>query len=181
MTNSQLHGDVRRQSRLTIAVVVTLSCFLLAQGTVHAEPKAAEIDTLLSAPTHLVVNGRTLELDSYVYLNLMPKVIEPGRSVNCQEAGPLIATVSLIGRGIGGTPESITVDHVWIRSGDSWWDGEFSEKETRVDGNRLIKIARGCPSNVWSPGFAVDVIIRVINEAGETLFLRVPTRLGAAH
>ncbi|MBI5181561.1 MAG: hypothetical protein HZA06_01460 [Nitrospirae bacterium] len=111
-----------------------------------AEPLPDEYEKLLSAPLQLNLSGRNLIMETSIWLDLMPRTFDPKRpSSNCSKEGPLIVNISLIATNLAEFPTGVKLNRLWVRKGDKWWEGLFSESESKISNNRLNKIARGCP------------------------------------
>ena len=111
------------------------------------------IDSLLSAPTQIDINGQQFELSPYLWRDFMP--------VSPIDGKPMIALIKVYTTDSLALPSSLTPDSLWIINGKQVWTTTFSPKEQRTFEDHLESIARNGPK--WGPGIKVDVVIRLKN------------------
>jgi len=141
------------------------------------EPKELPGD-LLSAPTKLEVGAETLTIESRGYFDRMPRIIVPGQEIDCARVGPFIVLITLNVRAL---PKNTAIERLWVHSEGKWWSGSFDAGSTRLEGNRLVMISRGCPVRTLTPGMSADVIVEVRHERTRK-YLRAPAKpLGAVY
>ena len=129
-----------------------------------AVPPTLPVETLLAAPETLVVQNRTLTLSTSLWRDFMPSTDG--------DHSQLIALVYVEATGPAPLPVGLSIDAVWVVSGQDVWKSFFSD-EARPPGeqkpNRIAAIARNGPR--WD-GY-VDVVVRVLDGHDSTYLLRV--------
>jgi hypothetical protein len=159
--------------KVITGTLLTLALSMLANRS-YCAGQAVEAQTkLLEAPTTINVAGVPLSFEPLAYLNLMPGlIISPDRKIDCMKEGPLIVLIRI---STAALPADTQMASVWVHSDGNWWSGQFNTDETRKEGDHLVMIARGCPTQSFNPGTFVDVIVGVQHEQ-TILYLRAPKR-----
>ncbi len=133
-------------------------------------PDHPSLKGLLAAPEEIIIEGRSLALETYLWRNLMPGG-EPG-------GGPLLALIRVTAVDLKPYPPAVDADRLWIVFQGAVWETDLPETlhETL---HQLSKMARGGPK--WGPDVYVDVVVRVVHAAGGRYLLRASRQLiGAA-
>jgi hypothetical protein len=133
-------------------------------------PPELSLQTLLTAPETVVVQGKALTLSSSLWRNLMPTTDNTG--------SPLIAVVYIQTVDSTQFPASVSADAVWIVQDQVIWRSYFADEDPPQGEQRpyrLWRIARNGPQ--WSPDHPVDVIVRILVPNGSSRLLKAPGQL----
>lgn len=144
--------------RYTIAGLGLLAWFPSA----HAQEN---METLLGAPSEVVVEGVPVHVETSAYLNLMPTVVTDRQQLSepCRGLKPLIVPVALRASEESALPSGLVADSVWVIGVDYFWSMPLDD-DGQADGGW---IARGCPGFTIAPGSLVFVIVKAVNETDE--------------
>lgn len=151
--------------RRTGAEMAVLALGLLLAACQGPTTPTLPLEELLAAPLTVDIDGRTFELETFLYRDFMPGV-GPGGSL-------LYAVVELTAVDGEPFPDAIDADRLWVIDGDRIWETSFSgearpRNPSRLD--QLEKSARGGPR--WDVGTEVEVVIRVTRPQGASRLLR---------
>ena len=113
---------------------------------------------LASAPHQVIIEGRALELEADVWLNLMPPTRE----------NPLIVVARLVGQDSIPVDRSLSMPIVWITSGDLIWTGETESRSLSTP--FLEAVARGGPR--WQEGLTLEVVVQIVDSSGTKYLLK---------
>jgi hypothetical protein len=120
------------------------------------------VDFLLSAPQRVEIDGRGLELESYIYCDLMP--VTPPDSVN------LIAGITILEVDSLQIPPQLDADQLWLIKGkEIVWETELSAGRPPAHPSRLERFAREGPC--CGPGTVVDVVVRLVDTRERRTYL----------
>ena len=126
-------------------------------------PEAGLAFELRQAPLAVTMEGKTLELEPYVYRDFAP-ISEPNGK-------PMIAGLRIHTSDGSPVPASIVADAMWVVRGDDVWAAvPVMEHSRAVTAPWYELVARGGPK--WEPGGIIDVIVRLRSTNGGTKFLR---------
>lgn len=126
------------------------------------------MNTVLSAPSAVEIEGRQYVLETYLWRDFMP-ISPPGGK-------PLIASIRVSAKDRGAFPSSLEADRLWvIKDEGQVWETELAGEGKQPTGNQLEKVARNGPK--WEPGTKVDVVVRLVDRDNRTYLLRAPQQL----
>lgn len=74
----------------------------------------------LDAPSQLTIDGRTYELQSYLWRDFQPFSPPDGK--------PLIALIRLVEVDSLAVPEAVTMEYLWVVNGAETWATEFTNE-----------------------------------------------------
>lgn len=127
------------------------------------------LKSLLAAPGEILIEGRSLTLETYLWRNFMPGV----------SPRPLLALIRVTAVDRQPFPSGVDADRIWVVYEGAIWEKELSEPNMDTP-YQLAKIARGGPE--WGPSVYVDVIVRVVHTGGGKYLLRASHQhIGAAY
>jgi len=144
--------------------LMVLIIFILISGCDIFGPKMP-LETLLSAPEQIEIEGHMYILETYLWRDFMP--IAP------PNGNPLIALIRLTAIDSLPFPSSIDATKLWVINGGKIWETKFTDEERPQYPNRkhqLEKVARNGPK--WGPGIYVDVVVRIIDGRRDFYLLR---------
>lgn len=124
-----------------------------------------EIETLLSAPEEIEIDGRKYILETFLWRDFMPVCPPDGHQ--------LIALIWVTAVDSLPFPATIDATKLYVINGEEIWETKFTDEERPQNPNRkhkLEKVAREGPK--WGPGIYVDVIVRIINGRRNFYLLR---------
>lgn len=126
------------------------------------------IETLMKAPSRITINDKALSLETYLWKNFQPTIINSG-TVSSEKSGwPLTAIARVKTSDKSPVPESLVVDRLWIIKNPEVWETGFSNETRPNKGPHIIeKIARKGPE--WPGIHSVDVVVRIKSEDAEYL------------
>jgi hypothetical protein len=125
---------------------------------ITAPPPHRPASELREAPTSIVVEGKALVLETYLWRDFMPIAPRHGRS--------LIAVMRVKTSDGSTVPASVAADGAWVVLEEDVWATEVAEEYPRgVVAPDYEVVARGGPT--WGPGVSVDVVIRLRHEGRE--------------
>ena len=100
-----------------------------------------------------------ISFNSYVYLNLMPRVIDsPKQTIDCAKEGQFIVQIRINSPSL---PKDTSIGNVWVHTDGNWWSGAPNVNEARSESAHLVMMARGCPPPSFLPGAMVDVVLEI--------------------
>lgn len=151
--------------------------------SLYADQTKPDYNQLLAAPTELTISGELISFDSYVYLNLMPQVIDThNKVIDCKTQGRFIVQI-LLNR--SSLLRETSIANVWVHSSGQWWSGTFDSNNIssyiRNERKNLKMVARGCPLKNFHLGASVDVVVELKHKQVSKYFRSPTTKLGAAH
>ena len=161
MTLAHTKGCSPRRRAMAVAVLTIVAC---APESTIAPRDPAELRV---APTTVVVGGKTLSLDAYLWRDFQP--------ISPPNGKPLVGVMRV--RSVDGTGvlASTRVVGVWVLNGDDVWAAEGREEQQRTPGATQFEVvARDGPK--WGPGIDVDVIVGIRDGSGALSLLRAPAR-----
>jgi hypothetical protein len=135
---------------------------------IASKPNSVSITELQKAPTSLTLNGRSYQIETYIWRNFMP-------GVSSDNNKGMIASVRLKAQDGKAIPSLLIPDKLWVikDNGKSVWETTFSDKP-RISSGVVEMVARSGPN--WQPGSVVDVVIRLKNAQNQTYFLRASSQ-----
>jgi hypothetical protein len=128
-------------------------------------PEPLPTPTLRAAPTVVTIAGKPLVLETFLWRDFMPISPPDGR--------PLIAVLRVKAADGTTVPSSVRADAVWVVFGSEVWAARTAEERSRDETAPFYEaIARNGPK--WGPGVTVDVVVRLRDNAGQSVLLRAP-------
>jgi|ERR1043166_241463 hypothetical protein len=167
---------------LTLVLVLIPPAYLLQQSSaVPSQTKenlSVSIKDLRSAPTEVVLDGRSLKLSTFPWRDFMPSTFPS------PNGSPMMVVLKVATVDKKTFPSEVRVDGAWVLFGDEVW--EVSDLRQRVQGQPPDKdtwincsdspvcetTARNGPK--WGPGVYVDVVVRLSDSAGQHYLLQAP-------
>lgn len=143
--------------------------FVMAFGCgAPTAPDPVSPSTLLTTPTSVVVEGKTLTLGALLWRDFLPPVSSPG-------GGPMISLLRVQTADGSAVPSTITADTVWLVRGADLWSGAVREERAREFGASGFEVvARDGPK--WEVGATVAVIVQ-LRASGRVVRLRGPDQV----
>lgn len=147
-----------------IACLVVLTACILISGCSTSNPSGPTIpiETLLSAPEQVEIDGRKYLLETYMWRDFMPIVPPDGRS--------LIALIWVTAIDSLQFPSWLDANRLWVIKDKELWETKFSNEARPRYPYKLEKIARDGPK--WSPKIQVDVVVRLVDRENRTYLLK---------
>jgi len=156
----------RRKFRLGLACVL-VAVYGCAQGGPTA-PESASASTLATAPTDVVVDGKTLTLGASLWRDFQP--------ISPPDGKPMIAALQVRTGDGSAVPTTVTADRVWLVHGTAVWSGVPREERPRQDTEPIYElVARDGPK--WEPGILVDVVVQLRDANGRLSRVRAANQL----
>ncbi|MGB7055383.1 MAG: hypothetical protein WBE28_08705 [bacterium] len=130
-----------------------------------------DIDKLLSAPQQIEIDNREFALETFMWRDFQPICPPDGQ--------PMIAIIWVVATDSLPFPSTIDFDYLWvIKDEDNIWVTDFEENETKIQDNRLEKVARDGPKWKVRPNpLYVDAVVRTKDAAGNTYLLRAADQI----
>ena len=142
------------------------------------ESLSVSIKDLRSAPTEVVLDGRSLSLSADLWRDFMPS-LPP-----MIDGKPMIAVLKVATSDKKPFPSGVRLDRAWVLFGEQMW--EISEFRAQVKGTPQNKdswincadspvcevVAREGPK--WGPAVFVDVVVRLTDKEGRHYLLQAP-------
>ena len=122
---------------------------------------------LASAPTRVVLAGKSLALDASLSRDFMP--------ISPPDGKPLNAVLRVRTEDGSDVPATVRADMVWVLNGADVWSTVPREERSRNETTPVYELAaREGPK--WGPGINVDVVVRLHDIDGVESLLRVANR-----
>ena len=151
-------------NRLSILILLMAISAVLSdcsdQGA--TQPPDYPAPDLRAAPDTIVVDGRRLFLETYLWRDFMP--------ISPPDGKPLTAIVYVTAVDAAPLPPAVSVDALWVVHADQVWTSWLQDDPSEPRADRIAKVARQGPK--WGPGVYVDVIVRVFDAAHHAFLLR---------
>jgi len=155
----------RKSEILIVFIAIVISCAVISfYGVSESSEPTISIDTLLSAPEQVEIDGHRYVLETYLWRDFMPNCPPDGR--------PLIALIKISTADSSEFPSSIDTDRSWVIKDEKVWETKFSKEKVPPEfpgDHKLKKIARNGPK--WSPEIQVDVVVRIIDTQNNKTYL----------
>jgi hypothetical protein len=153
---------MRRTLTALTATLVLTAC----GGSSPTTPSPLPSD-LAAAPTRVVLAGKSLGLDASLWRDFMPISPPDGR--------PLTALLQIRADDGSEVPATVVADMVWVLNGADAWSTLPREERSRHETAPIYElVARDGPK--WGPGITVDVVVRLRDQSGRDVLLRVANR-----
>ncbi len=154
---------------------------LLINAKVNAQPPPKAVRL---ASTSLQLNGKGIKLETFAYVNVMPRVILPKEKqvpIDCSKSGRFIVITTISVTDESALPSGIEINRVWVHINGTWWAGVFNKDETNVTEKTIRTVARDCPQKGLRGDEKVKVIV-AFSQDGKTYYLRsTQEKLSAAN
>jgi hypothetical protein len=152
--------------RLTLTALTATLVLTACGGSSPAVPSPLPSD-LATAPTRVVLAGKTLVLDASLWRDFMP--------ISPPDGKPLTAVLQVRAEDGSPVPTTVSADMAWVLNGADKWSTVPREERSRTEMAPLYElVARDGPK--WGPGVNVDVVVRLHDQGGRDSFLRVANR-----
>ena len=135
-------------------LIILVVCFLMVGCF-----KQTEVDTLLSAPEKIEINGRKYILETYLWRDFQPICPSDGE--------PLCGIIWVVAVDSQPFPDSVYANCVWVINGHDVW--ETSPTELVIYNNKFEGCLHSGPK--WGPNIYVDVVVRIIDSARNQEYL----------
>lgn len=140
----------------------TLFTLIFACSSSKPSRPTIPIETLLSAPEQVEIEGRKYVLETCMWRDFMP--------ISPPDGKPLIAIIWVTAADSLQFPSSIDADWLWIIKDKKAWQTKFSDEERPQHPNKLEKVARDGPK--WGPKIQVEVVVRLVDRQGKIYLLK---------
>ena len=131
-------------------------------------PDSASASTLITAPTSVVLDGKTFTLSASLWRDFQP--------ISPPDGKPMLAVLQVQNRDGSDVPMTVTADTVWLVHGTEVWSGVPREERSRQDTAPIYElVARDGPK--WEPGVHVDVVVQLRDASGRASRLRATNQL----
>jgi len=148
---------------LSLSVACTFFLLSGCGGRGPTTPGAVSASDLTTAPTKIVLAGKTLILGTSLWRDFMPIAPPDGK--------PLVALLQVKTGDGSSVPATVSADTVWVIHGAQIWSGLLQEERSRAETMPLYEVvAREGPK--WDPGITVDVVVRLRDASGRAFLLR---------
>lgn len=114
-------------------------------------------------PQQVVVQGKTLVAEGYIWVDRIPSTSPPNDAV--------MATLSLVTTDGSPVPSGLTVVRLSVGHGEDFWTSLFVDRHS--DSLSAQGTIRGGPS--WAIGSSADIVADFYDNAGQRYQLRAPT------
>jgi hypothetical protein len=154
---------------ITLAYAAVIGC-----GTsTPTSPSDVATAELLSAPTRVIADRKTLTLAGALWRDFMP--------ISPPDGQPLVAVLSIKTDDGSPVPANITADTSWILHNTEVWSATVEQRPRAETAPIYQVIARDGPK--WGPNVAVDVVVRLVDSTtGRWFLLRAPGQtIGSTH
>ncbi len=121
------------------------------------------IDELLAAPEQVDIDGYSFVLESFLSRDVMPNPQQP-------EGGDLNAGVYVWSL-YDNWPAWLDANRIWVINKDDIWDEKLVDAAGPMLPDLLTKAAKSNGPK-WGPDIYVEVVVRLINDSGNTYLLR---------
>ena len=123
---------------------------------------------LATAPTRVVLAGKSLSLNASLWRDFMP--------ISPPDGKPLVAVLQVRTEDGSEVPATVRADMVWVLNGADTWATLPREERSRQETAPVYElVVRDGPK--WGPGITVDVVVRLHEAGGRESLLRVANRL----
>ena len=134
------------------------------------ENLSVSIEDLRSAPTEVVLDGRSLSLSAYPWRDFMPSTLP------APDGSPMMVVLKIATSDKKPFPSGVRIDRAWVLFGEQAW--EASEFRARVKsppydkdswincGDSPVCEATARDGPKWGPGVFVDVVVRLTDKEG---------------
>lgn len=119
-------------------------------------------DELLSAPEKIEIDGQEFILDTYLWRDFMPISPDDGKD--------MAAVVYIATADSTEFPPDISADKLWVINNQSVWEANLAQSSQYDYNFRIKRSAWGGPK--WGPGIKVDVVVRLIDNNGNTYYVK---------
>ncbi len=147
---------------LRISLAAVCSAWISGCGGTPTSPTEIPTSRLLSAPTRIVADGKTLTLAAFVWRDFMPPAPAVGRPLQgvlriaTDDGSPVAATVA--------------VDTSWVIHNAEVWAATVEQQPRADTAPHFEVVVRDGPQ--WGPNVTVDVVVRLRDSAGSQFLLR---------
>ncbi len=149
--------------RWTFVFLFTLFAGLLFAGS--SKPDDYPREELLAAPQSVTIEGKVLNLGTYLWRDFMP--------ISPPDGKPLKTVVKIKTQSGGLLPAGLKANKVWVINQDKQWSGALEQAGRELPSATLTEmelVASGGPK--WEPGTRVTVVVELEDEAGNTHLIR---------
>jgi hypothetical protein len=149
--------------RIPIAVTALLVLAIAGcGGSSPTSPSDVSRDQLVSAPTRIVADGKTLTLTTSLWRDFMP--------ISPPDGKPLVAVLTIAADDGSAVPATVTADTSWVILSSDVWTAAVEQRSRAETAPAYEVIARNGPK--WGPDVTVDVVVRLTDSTGRTFLLR---------
>jgi hypothetical protein len=148
-------------------IVLAVSLALIGCTQKPTAPDPVNTPDLSSAPSSIVVGGKTLTLTTSLWRDFMP--------ISPPDGKPLVAVLGVRTADGSPVPDDVKADMVWVVFGKDTWSKAPSDERPRSETAPVYEfVARDGPK--WGPGVEVDVVVRLRTADGATHLLSARKR-----
>ena len=158
--------------RVVVALVPLLcSASFIGCGSTPTSPTEVPTSRLSSAPTRIVVDGKTLTLAAFLGRDFMP--------ISPPDGQPLGGTLRIQTDDGSPVPATVTADTSWVIYNTEVWSTTVEQWPRESSAPNYQVVVRNGPK--WGPNVTVDVVVRLRDSAGSVFLLRAADqRIGAS-
>jgi hypothetical protein len=148
---------------LRISLAVTCLCvFIACSQSSPISPDVLPASELTSAPTRIVLGGRTLTLDASLWRDFMP--------VSPPDGKPLAGALRIKTEDGSAVPAGVAADTAWVvHLSEVWSTLVIPQPRENTAPVYEVSVMNG-PK--WGPNVTVDVIVRLRDSTGHAALLR---------
>jgi hypothetical protein len=148
-----------------ISTIVSCTLFVLwgCSGNGPATPSLVIAPDLTTAPTSVLLGGKSFTLETSLWRDFQPIAPPDGK--------PLVALLQIKTEDHSEVPATVRADMVWVLNGIQRWSAVPQEQRPRPEASPVYElVARDGPK--WGPGISVDVVVRLRSPEGRAFLLR---------
>jgi hypothetical protein len=145
-------------------VLTIIGCTLFGlwgcSGGGPATPSSSTTSDLTTAPTSVLLGGKSIRLETSLWRDFQPIAPPDGK--------PLVALLQIKTQDGSDVPATLRADMVWLFNGSQSWSAVPQEQRPRPETSPVYElVARDGPK--WGPGISVDVVVRLRSPDGAFL------------
>ena len=147
-----------------LRVWLAAACFATIVGCGGTPSSPTEIPTsqLLSAPTRIFTDGKTLTLATFLWRDFMPPAPADGR--------PLQGVLRIVTHDGSAVGTAVAMDTSWVIYNAEVGAAAVEPRPRAETASHLEVVVRNGPK--WGPDVTVDVVVRLRDSAGSMFLLR---------
>lgn len=146
----------------------TMGCFLHQQNEKKSPVKLAEY--FESAPDSVSIDHKIIHLKAFLWRDFMPSSPPKGRGLK------IVVYISTYGSTV--LPADLDADSVWVIYKDHIWSEKLEHSGKKLPSETLKEMQKSAGGGpLWDPGVEVTVVIRLIDEGGNTHYVKAAKQI----